>query len=106
MALYIVVHHPRDPDQPYANDWDPRTHTLRAFQTTPKWVREHSQALQPGARLLIHRCGWGDHPPVICCSVAVQEVTPYFIIVTDVRDMEELPPLQPMPGCGSYEWGD
>jgi hypothetical protein len=103
VALYIVVHHPCDPDQPYANDWDPDTHFLRAIQTTPRFVRKHAEALQSGARLLIHRCRWGDYPPVICCSVAVQEVTPYFIRVTDVRAMEAAPPLQPMPGCGYYE---
>jgi hypothetical protein len=105
MALYIVVHHPCDPHQPYANEWDRDTQLLRSIETTPRFVREHADALRPGARILIHRCGWGDYPPVICCSVEVEEVTPYFIRVTDVRLMDESPPLQPRPGCGYYEYG-
>jgi hypothetical protein len=104
MALYIVVHHPCDPHQPYANEWD-RDQLLRSFQTTPGFVRQHTEALRPGERIFIHRCGWGDSPPVICCSVKVQEVTPYFVRVSDVRLMNETPPMHPMPGCGHYEHG-
>jgi hypothetical protein len=104
MALYIVVHHPSDPQQPYANGWD-GDQRLRFFQTTPSFVRQHKDALRPGERIFIHRCGWGEYPPVICCSVKVQEVTPYYVRVTDVKLMEEKPPLQPMPGCGHYEYG-
>jgi hypothetical protein len=105
MALYIVVHHPSDPYQPYANEWDPNTHLLRTIATTPKFVRDHAETLRPGKRILIHRCGWGAFPPMIWCSVEVGEVTPYFIRVADVRLMEETPPLQPMPGCDYYEHG-
>jgi hypothetical protein len=31
MALYIVVHHPCDPYQPYANEWDRDTQLLRSI---------------------------------------------------------------------------
>jgi hypothetical protein len=105
MALYIVVHHPSDPNQPYPNEWDPTTHLLRTIAATPKFVRDYADALRPGQRILIHRCGWGEFPPVICCSVAVEQVTPYFIRVTDVRVMDQTPPFQPMLGCGHYEHG-
>ena len=106
MALYIVIHHPCDPHKPYTNDWEEgNNQLLRSIQTTPSFVRRFAESLRPGARLFIHRCGWGDYHPVICCSVAVQEVTDYFITFTDARPMDETPPVRPMLGCGHYEYG-
>jgi hypothetical protein len=101
MALYIVVHHPSDSQQPYANEWA-SDGFLRAFQTAPSFVRANKHALREGEQLFIHRCGWGDSPPVICCCVKVLEVTDYFVRVTPVRFMDETPPKQVMLGCGHY----
>ena len=103
MALYIVVHHPCDAHQPYANEWDRNTQLPRSIETTPRFVRDHADALRPGERIFIHRCAWGECPPVICCSVVVEEVTDFFIRFTDARPMHETPPVRPPLGCGHYE---
>jgi hypothetical protein len=104
MAFYIVVHHPSDPHQPYANEWAPDGF-LRSFETSRSFVREHSGALRQGERIFVHRCSWGDSPPVICCSVKVQEVTDYFVRLAPIMLMNETPPVHPMHGCGHYYYG-
>lgn len=103
MALYVVVHHPSDPEQFYVNEWD-RNQLLQSFQADKRFVRKYAEALQPGKRIFIHRCAWGNDPAVIY-SVEVLEVTPFFVRVTDVRLMPDPPPYQPMRGCGHYEYG-
>jgi len=103
MALYIVVHHPSDPEQPYANEWDRTNQLVRVLQATARFVRQYGDLLRSGERIFIHRCGWGPYPPVICCSVVAEQVTDFFIRFTDARPMQDTPPVQPLPGCGHYE---
>lgn len=73
MAFYIVVHHPSDPNQPWANEWD--TQVLLHAITTPKKVAKRlAEARESHERIFVHRCAWGTFPAVICCSGVVAEV--------------------------------
>ena len=73
MALYIVVHHRRDPHQPWQNDWldDSR---LQAITTTAEIGRLCEQAQQRNEAVFVHRCAWGGITPTLCCSVQVAQI--------------------------------
>jgi hypothetical protein len=70
MNLYVVVHHQQDPDQKWVNSWldDDRLESI----TTPAEIGEYClNAMKKGERVFVHRCGWGDASPIVCCSVKV-----------------------------------
>lgn len=73
MALYVVVHHQRDGNQPWKNAWL-SDELIEAIQTTNeigqlcRWAKERNE------RVYVHRCGWGDCAPVISCSAEVEVV--------------------------------
>jgi hypothetical protein len=73
MTLYVVVHHQRDANQPWQNGWGD-DNLLQAIQTTKQigqLCREAQQAKEP---VFVHRCGWGEFSPTICCSAFVSQV--------------------------------
>lgn len=75
MALYLVLHHPKAPDQRFANAWDRKDSNKIIGITTTKEIAELCQAARNNKQTVyIHRCAWGDHQPVICSSVSVAEV--------------------------------
>jgi len=73
MALYVVVHHNRDSNQPWVNSWldDER---LEAIQTTRQIGEFCRAAQQANESIFVHRCRWGDIEPTICCSASVAQV--------------------------------
>jgi hypothetical protein len=73
MALYVVLHHQRDENQPWVNAWldDER---VEAIQTTNEIGALCRQAKGRGERVFVHRCRWGECPPVISCSAEVEDV--------------------------------
>lgn len=109
MNLYVVVHHRNDPrPTPWANHWldDDRLESI----TTPKIVGLLCQeAMQNGARVFVHRCGWEDARPVICCSAIVLESSPIdqgtsLVRFGDWQVLGALPsPPPPAPG-DNYYW--
>ncbi|HLX60829.1 MAG TPA: hypothetical protein VKX17_06060 [Planctomycetota bacterium] len=107
MAFYIVVHHPSDPVQPYHNDWDPNNRTLRLIETRKDFVKEYWNELKPGARIFVHRCGWGGNEPEITCSVEVDrhfDSSPYYISFKNTQPINEKPKVVPVRGTGCYEY--
>jgi hypothetical protein len=73
MSLYVVVHHQRDENQPWINAWL-NDQLIEAIQTTKQIGGLCHQAMEHGERVFVHRCGWQENPPVICCSAEVEEV--------------------------------
>jgi hypothetical protein len=73
MSLYVVLHHPRDPEQPWANSWidDDR---IAAITTTTEIGRFCLEAKQRSQQVLVHRCAYGSTGASVSCSVDVQAV--------------------------------
>ena len=73
MALYVVLHHRSAESQPWANAWlDDQL--IEAIQTTNEIGVLCRQAEARKERVFVHRCGWGECPPVISCSAEVEDV--------------------------------
>ncbi len=106
MKLYIVVHHEKDPSQPWRNSWidDER---LEAIQTTPDIGNLCKAAKRLGDSVFVHRCQWGDTAHTICCSVRVLRVnvidrSTALVRFTDARPLGLTPPMLPVPGQNFY----
>ena len=107
MALYLVVHHRRDADQPWQNAWLD-DHRLQAIQTTTQIGRLCAAAQEAGERVFVHRCGWGGEAPLICCTVLVARVSqlPGRSSLVEVVEPTALgcpPSLQPGRGQNWYD---
>jgi len=57
MALYVVVHHPGDPDRPWTNKWHDSSPLLHIITTTSKIGRLCEESAAKGVRVFVHRCG-------------------------------------------------
>src|ERR1017187_5327247 len=104
--LYVVVRHKRDPDQSFVNSWldDER---LEAITTTPEIGRFCLDAQQGGEAVCVHRCGWADVRPTVCCSVSVVRVDSVdkrtsLVSFGDQQVLDISPPVTPHPGQCFY----
>lgn len=106
MALYVVVHHQRDVSQPWVNAWLD-DELIEAIQTTNESGHLCLRAKGRGERVYVHRCGWGECPPLVCCSAEVEDVgtiskaTALVRFASAVR-MEQSPPRVPAKGQNFY----
>lgn len=106
MAFFVVVHHRRDANQPWQNEWtdDDR---LRAISTTPGIAARCRLAMRRDERIFVHRCRWKEMNPVICCSVLVKEAQHDAMLGwVGFRNPEvytATPPVQPVRGQNCYE---
>ncbi len=103
MPLYIVVRHPRQPDQCWSNQWDPDNRGLRAF-TTPNSVASEARAV---GRVYVHRCGFGSDAPAIVCEAEVTAVHAMdrrdsLVQLRVLRTLDAVPPLSPGQGQNLY----
>ena len=73
MALYVVVHHQQDKNQPWVNAWL-SDELIQAIQTTTEIGHLCQQAKGRGERVHVHRCGWQESRPAVCCSAEVEDV--------------------------------
>ncbi len=71
--LYVVVHHRRDSSQPFQNSWLD-DNCLDAITTTKEIGDLCAMEKLQGKRIFVHRCGWANALPTICCSVLVAEI--------------------------------
>ena len=107
MAFYIVVHHPSDPNQLWANEWEAQT--LLYSITTPKNIAVRlAEAQAHRERIFVHRCAWNTFPAEICCSALVSEVhdldkSTAFVRFADVQPGGAPPPTTPHVGQSSYD---
>lgn len=73
MNLYVVVHHRKDQNQPWANSWLDDD-CIQVIQTTKEIGQLCSSAKEQSQKVFVHRCGWGNEKPIISCSVDVERV--------------------------------
>lgn len=104
--LHLVVHHPKDSHQPWVNCWID-DETLEAITTTLDIGRRCSDAMELGDVVRIHRCGWGDCAPSVCCEVKVVQSAPYdkrtYLIGFElVQALGTTPKVSPHPGQNYY----
>src|SRR5437870_8256752 len=87
MTLHVVLHHRRDPHQPWTNNWvdDDR---IESIQTTVEIGRLCEAARARDERVFVHRCAWGSNPPTICCSAKVSQIAAIDRRTTLVRFLE------------------
>ena len=73
--LHVVVRHRQNSDQRWANGWldDDR---LEKITTTVEIGELCAEAKARGEIVLVHRCGWADLPPLVCCAASVIRVAP------------------------------
>ncbi|MDD5138636.1 MAG: hypothetical protein PHY43_00065 [Verrucomicrobiales bacterium] len=106
MAVYVVVHHNRDTNQPWQNSWldDDR---LEAIQTTRKIGELCLNAQRAKESVFVHRCAWGEFAPVVCCSVSVVQVSQIdqstmLATFSDQQLLHAEPPITAVPGQNFY----
>lgn len=104
--LYVVVHHQQDPNRLWANSWldDDR---LEAITTTAEIGRLCQVAMDRGDHVLVHRCGWGDSPPTVCCSAEVVQTAPIdertsVVMFEAQQALDTTPPVSPYLGQSYY----
>lgn len=109
MALYLVLHHPRDP-RPirWANAWEPGSPSrVRAITTTAKVAHD----VEEEGAAYIHRCAFERDPAAIVAEVRFESAaaidpgrkgSDYLVQFTTIRTMNAAPPQSPGPGTNSY----
>jgi len=106
MPLYVVVHHQADEKQPWVNAWL-NDELIEAIQTTKEIGKQCRQAKEQGELVFVHRCGWLDNPPVICCSAEIEDVAEIDKATTLVKFLNPTPlnhssPRTPVRGQNFY----
>ncbi len=106
MALYVVVHHRQDTNQPWVNSWldDER---IEAIQTTNDIGSLCQEAQLHGEPVFVHRCAWAENLPSVCCSVKVAQAVPidrrtFLVTFADPIPLCSVPPVSPAKGQNSY----
>ena len=108
MPLYVVLHHRDDQEQPWVNAWLDET-AIEAIQTTKEIGQKCWKIKASRERVFVHRCGHGEHPPVICCSVNVAEVSAIdnstvLVTFSNPVPVNKEPPLSPVKHQNFYEY--
>ena len=107
MPLYVVLHHPNDPNQTWNNEWlDERR--IASFTSTAHIGELCEQAKQRGTPVRVHRCAYSNTPATISCSAIVKEVHPLpgngaFVRFTHAPATDQIPPIKPHPGQNFYQ---
>src|SRR5215213_1272617 len=106
MRLHIVVHHQKDPSQPYRNSWldDER---LEAITTPIDTGLLCAQAMKRGERVWVHRCLCPGLPSSVCCSAIVSQAAPidkrtYLVTFVEHTLINQPPQFCPPPGTNHY----
>jgi hypothetical protein len=97
MALFLVVRHRKNPKQPFENVWQD-DELLTSIQTTVKIGELCKKEQNAKRQVYVHRCGYEDFPPVICCSVQIADVAEVGgWIIVEFREQKRLDGVPPVP---------
>jgi hypothetical protein len=72
MALYVVLRHPRNPEQVWSNGWRPDDRLVDAIMTNGDVAPLCEQARATGEYVYVHRCAWGGADPAITSRAKVE----------------------------------
>lgn len=107
--LYLVVHHRRDPNQPWkGNAWLTNDdNRLEAIETTNNVADECAEAMRAGELVRFHRCAYAGANPVVCSEARVASVqridrNTSIVRFEDQLALEEPPERLPPRGTNSY----
>ncbi len=104
MAFFVVLHHPRDPRQPWANGWVKGTDDRVEAITTTHAIAK--RCLENG-RVFVHRCGFDREPPSVVCEAEVLGADKVgrdtIVRFRTTRTMRVVPAVVPGPGQNFYE---
>lgn len=108
MSLYVVLHHRDDKEQSWQNAWLDET-TIEAIQTTREIGQKCGKIKAAGGRVFVHRCRYGENPPVICCSANVAAVSAIdkstaLVTFSNPVPTDEEPPVLPVKHQNFYEY--
>jgi hypothetical protein len=109
MALYLVLHHQQDPNKTWSNAWKNGSDSIIEAITTTKRVADLcAQASDDSEMVFIHRCAYGDFPPMICCKAFVDKVSQIdhksYLVTFKNQEMLALEPKgSPKMGDGCYQ---
>jgi hypothetical protein len=89
------------------NAWLTDHQLIEAIQTTNEIGRLCRQAKSRNERVYVHRCGWGDCAPVVCCSAEVAEIalidkTTMLVQFANPIPLNQEPPRTPVKGQNFY----
>lgn len=105
MSFFIVVHHPKDENQPRKTRWLDENR-LAEIETSALIAERCAVAKKRGERIYVHRLRYLELLSVICCSVLVDEVQPEQesgrVTFKDQRPMEMTPQIRPVKDQESY----
>ena len=109
MSLYVVLHHMDDKEQPWINAWLDES-TIHVIQTTKQIGEKCGKIKAIGGRVFVHRCRYGENPPVICCSANIAEISAIddstvLVTFSNPIPMNEGPPLSSVKHQNFYEYG-
>jgi hypothetical protein len=100
MALYLILHHRRDPLQTWANSWLGSSESLIEAITTTKQIADLcSECIATGKIIYIHRCGYSSEIPTICCSAIIDSVneigSSHMVKFKNASRLHETPRITP-----------
>lgn len=106
MALYVVLRHPKRPDQVWSNGWRVDERPVDAIMTNGTVAPLCEQARRTDEYAYVHRCSWGGSAPEITCRARVSSVTPvgrdYLVSFTALQPLAVAPAVQPLQGDDYY----
>jgi len=110
MALYLVLRHPRNPEQVWSNSWQPDNRLVDAIMTTREVARLCEEAHSGNEYVYIHRCAWAGDSPEITCRSKISRVDPVdrdWLISFETPDpMAVIPSVHPQQGDNYYHAED
>ncbi len=104
MRFFVVLHHPRNPHQPWANAWVRGTDDqIEAITTTHAIAKR----CKDEGRVLVHRCGFDREPPAVVCEAEFVRADRLggqtMVTFKTTRTMRAVPKVVPSEGQNFYE---
>lgn len=102
MPLHVILHHRKDPHQPWANDWTDDD-LIAAITTTSHIGKLCFQAKRRGEQVFVHRCAYGGTPAIISCAAHVRDVhhlpgAGALVQFTEAVKLHQVPAASPAQG--------
>src|SRR5437870_13809530 len=106
MPLYIILHHGKDPDKPWANDWIDEC-MVGTITTTAQIGNLCLDAKVRNERVFVYRCAYGGSPAIISCSASVKHVNRLpgggaLVQFTNAVPLDQVPAGTPVQGQNYY----
>jgi hypothetical protein len=106
MALYVVLRHPKNPEQTWSNVWQSDDRLVDGIMTNGDVAPLCEAAQRSGQYVYVHRCTWGGVSAEITSRTKVQNVSKvdrdYYISFATPEPVAAVPHVQPLRGQDYY----